>query len=223
MPQRLVYLALHTDYSEDLPNGTDKDEAECGKIAVKRLLKANRGHFGPLEHPQLTIGLKTDHDTIMQLRTHRVGITFDVQSLRYTGNQFIKVADGDLRVDEVFWLRPTGMYYDRQGDKYDWTEEMRQEQIAQHLSACIDYKRWREMGVSEEHARQCIPHGHFQCAQISANLRTWLHLLDMRQKADAQFEVRQLMDGVELELQRWVPEIYDWYRNTRAKKAQLAP
>ena len=82
MPQRLIYLALHTDYSEDLPHGTDYDEAKCGQIAVERLLRGDRGHYGPLEHPQLTLGIKTDHDTIMQLRTHRVGITFDVQSLR---------------------------------------------------------------------------------------------------------------------------------------------
>ena len=112
-------------------------------------------------------------------------------------------------------------------------EDLEQLQISKNYTEFLNHahdirpsnrdKRWREMGVSEEHARQCIPHGHFQCAQISANLRTWLHLLDMRQKADAQFEVRQLMDGIELELQRWVPEIYDWYRNNRAKKAQLAP
>ena len=223
MPQRLIYLALHTDYSEDLPRGTDYDEAKCGEIAVERLLKGDRGHYGPLEHPQLTLGIKTDHDTIMQLRTHRVGITFDVQSLRYTGEQFVKVANGDLRVDEVFWTRPPGKYYNRQGNGYDWTQEMVDEQRAQYLSACIDYKRWRELGVNEEHARQCIPHGHFQCAQISANLRTWLHLLDMRWKADAQFEVRQLMTGVDLEIQKWVPVIHNWYMNNRAKKAKLAP
>ncbi len=219
----MIYLALHTDYSEDLPRGTEHDEAKCGEIAVDRLLKGDRGHYGPLEHPSLTLAVKADHDTIMQLRTHRVGITFDVQSLRYTGNQFIKVADGDLAVDQVFWLRPPNKYFNRQGNKYTWTQDMVDEQKAQFLSACIDYKRWRALGVNEEHARQCIPHGHFQCAQITANLRSWLHLLDMRWKADAQFEVRQLMEGVDLEIMKWVPEIHDWYTKNRRKKAKLAP
>ena len=106
----------------------------------------------------------------MQLRTHRVGITFDVQSLRYTGEQFVKVAN-DLRVDEVFWTRPPGKYYNRQGNGYDWTQEMVDEQRAQYLSACIDYKRWRELGVNEEHAVNASRTGIFSAPrfrQISA-------------------------------------------------------
>lgn len=52
---------------------------------------------------------------MQQARTHRVGVSFDVQSFRYTGNQFIDVLEGKKDIEDVFYLRPVGYYTDRQG------------------------------------------------------------------------------------------------------------
>lgn len=222
-PQQLVYVALHNDYSEDFVCSTELPEDRCGEIAVERLLKGNRGHFGCLEHPQLTLALKADHNTIMQLRTHRVGVSFDVQSMRYSGKRIEKVAAGELPIEDVFYVRPPGKYRDRQGDPYEWTEDDAEEALAMAFSSAIDYWRLRERGVSEEHARGVLITNYFQNAIVSGNLRTWLHLLDVRLKADAQFEIRCLMELVGAQVQRWVPEIYAWYAENRRSKALLAP
>ena len=48
---------------------------------------------------------------MMQLRTHRVGCTFDYQSMRYTGERIRKVARRELLPEDVFMcvrLAPTG-------------------------------------------------------------------------------------------------------------------
>jgi thymidylate synthase (FAD) len=222
-PQTLVYLALHTDYSEEFAPTTELPEDKCGSIAASRLLKNNRGHYGPLEHPQLSLLLRADHNTIMQLRTHRVGCSFDVQSMRYTGERLIKLTEGELKVDEVFYVRPPGRYHDRQGDPYDWTEEQYEEQLTHSMASALEYAALRGQGVSEEQARFAISTNYYQNAMVSGSLRFWLHLLDVRSKADAQLEIRDLMELIADEVQAWCPEIYAWYASTRLGKALLAP
>ena len=222
-PQQLIYIALHNDYAEDFSPATALAEDRCGEIAVERLLKGGKGHYGVLEHPQLSLMLQADHNTIMQLRTHRVGISFDVQSMRYSGQRIERVASGELPIEAAFYVRPPGKYRDRQGDPYTWSDDDVEEGHAMALSSAIDYARLRERGVSEEHARGVLISSYLQNAVVSANLRTWLHLLDVRHKADAQWEIRALMDLVALQVQRWVPEIYEWYAQYRLGKAMLAP
>ena len=59
-PQQVMYAAMHQDYDE----GFVADEREswpseerCGKILVDSLLKGGRGHYGPLEHPQIVFNV----------------------------------------------------------------------------------------------------------------------------------------------------------------------
>lgn len=223
MPQRLVYMGLHADYSEEYFESADIGEQKAGQIVVSRLLKGGKGHWGPLEHPSLTLMIQADHNTMMQLRTHRIGCTFDYQSMRYTGERIRKVARREIPVEEVFYCRPPGNYHDRQGDKYAWTRDQVEEYLAICYSSALDYDRLRSQGVSEEHARSVLVTGYLQHGMITGSLRFWLHLLDVRAKADAQQEVRQIMQGAQLEVQRWVPEIWEWYHQHRHQKAQLAP
>lgn len=223
LPEQAVYVALHCDYSEDFAPTTSLPEDRCGEIAVNRLLKGNRSHYGPCEHAHLTLAIKTDHNTMMQLRTHRVGLTFDVQSMRYSGERVIKCAAGKLPVEDVFYIRPVGKYRDRQGDPYVWSEEDVDECRAIALSSAHDYARLREKGCSEEHARHYLITTYFQNGVVTGNIRSWMHLLDVRLKADAQLEIRILMEMVAAQIQRWVPEIYAWWQENRRGKGLLAP
>ena len=97
-PGRNVWAGMHQDYSEGyvfLEEPPSNEVAE--KICVKRLLKGGRGHYGPYEHAFIIVAAGYfPHSVMQQLRTHRVGISFDVQSLRYTGQRFIDVADNLL-------------------------------------------------------------------------------------------------------------------------------
>jgi len=222
-PQRLTYMALHADYSEDYFETTKISEKEAGKLVVARLLKGNKGHWGPLEHPSLSMMIRADHNTMMQLRTHRVGCTFDYQSMRYTGERIRKLARKELDVEDVFYVRPPGKYWDRQGDKYDWSADQVEESLAMCFSSAIDYDNLRSQGASEEHARSVLSTGYLQHGLVTGTLRFWLHLIDVRSKADAQLEMRAIMEQIQLEIQRWVPEIWDWYYHNRLHKARLAP
>ncbi len=84
-PQQCVYAGMHQDYSEGFV-AADRadwpDETKAGEICVKRLLAGERGHYGPLEHAQIVLNVGWfPHSVMQQARTHRVGVSFDVQCL----------------------------------------------------------------------------------------------------------------------------------------------
>ncbi|MBF2026008.1 MAG: FAD-dependent thymidylate synthase [Oscillatoriales cyanobacterium C42_A2020_001] len=227
-PQQVIYAAMHQDYAESFVwDERDRFPAEekCGELIVKNLLAGNRGHYGPLEHPQIVLNCGWfPHSTMQQIRTHRVGISFDVQSFRYTGSRIIDVVDGKRDVEEVFYLRPLGAYSDRQGKRYDYTLEQRQQDIEWCLEACRRYaERVGQAGFSEEHARGLIPFDVRQHWVMSANVRSLMHLLDLRWKADAQLEAQKLCEIIWPHFHVWVPAIAEWYESNRLKKARLAP
>ena len=156
-PQQCVYAAMHQDYSEGFVAGDRAnwpDEQRAGEICVKRLLSGERGHYGPMEHAQIVLNVGWfPHSVMQQARTHRVGVSFDVQSMRYTGERICRAADGALDLEEVFYLRPIGEYSDRQGKKYAYTEALRQQDLDLCRSAAERYRDLLRAGFAEEHAR----------------------------------------------------------------------
>ena len=283
IPQRVIYAAMHQDYSEKFvwdelttrklpqsicqgdvlmptlasadspfPVWNGASEEGCGEIIIDNLLKGGRGHYGPLEHAQIVFNVGWfPHSTMQQIRTHRVGVSFDVQSFRYTGSRIANLGEMfqsmidrwandvehalygetdewcyDLaeKVESVFYLRPIGEYIDRQGKKYTYSEQQRQEDIVIAAQASVHYnRRVNYQGFSEEHARGLIPFDVRQHWVMSANVRSLMHLLDLRWKKDAQLEAQQLCDLIWPHFEAWVPEVAQWYKENRAKKARLAP
>ena len=226
-PQQTIYAAMHQDYAEGFvahERETWPSEAQAGDVVIKNLLKGGRGHFGPLEHPQIVLNVGWfPHSTMQQIRTHRVGLSFDVQSFRYTGSRILDVVAGKREVDEVFYLRPVGAYSDRQGKKYEYTAAERQRDLDWCLQACHRYQEKIEAGFAEEHARGLIPFDVRQQWVVSANPRSLMHLLDLRWKADAQLEAQKMCEAIWPHFEAWVPAIAAWYEENRLKKARLAP
>ena len=224
--QTAVWAGMHQDYAENfILDEPFPSETAAGEIAVKRLLAGDRGHYGPLEHGQITFACGYfPHSVMQQARTHRVSVSFDVQSLRYTGVRVCAAARCQLPLEEVFYLRPVGTYSDRQGKRYEYRESMRSEDLALLRNVAYHYmRRVENYGFSEEHARGLLAFDVRQHFVVSFSLRALLHFLDLRAKADAQQEIRQLCDLMLPHLRAWAPEIAGWYETTRLGKARLAP
>lgn len=224
-PQRLIWLAMHQDYYEgSVADVEAPSEKEAGNLLIKHLLLGDRGHYGPLEHPQITFSVTGfPHSVMQQARTHRVGISFDVQSMRYTGKRICKVAEGGLDVEDVFYLRPVGSYTNRQGKKYAYTDNLRRIGLAQCEEAASQYQDYINAGMAEEHARGLIPFDFRQNFVVSFNLRSALHFLDLRAKRDAQPEIVQMCELMLPHLAEWAPEVMFYYSQKRLGKAKLAP
>ena len=246
-PQQLVYLAMHQDYSEDFvinELGKIPDESKCGEIIVNRLLAGERGHYGCLEHPQISFACGYfPHSVMQQARTHRVSVSFDVQSGRYTGQRILTIAkkfpplnpfysvEGALidnpglitEIEKLFYLRPVGFYTDRKGNKYDYNEDIRYSHILRLGEAVLNYADDIEAGLSEEHARGLIPFDFRQHFVVSFNARSLMHFLDLRHKKDAQLEIQILSEMLWQKFKNWMPQVATYYEDKRLNKARLAP
>jgi len=224
-PQRLIWLAMHQDYYEGtVADSEAPPEKEAGELVVKHLLLGGRGHYGPLEHPAISFAVAGfPHSVVQQARTHRVGISFDVQSMRYTGKRVAAVATGKLGVEDVFYFRAVGNYADRFGKKYAYSKKMRETdmQVAKQMSTIYGYKL--QEGFAEEHARGMLPFDYRQNFVLSFNLRSAMHFLDLRSKLDAQAEIIDLCNLMVPLLQKWAPEVMNYYIEKRLGRARLSP
>ena len=224
-PQRLIWQAMHQDYSEKFV-GDEKapDEGEAGELCIKHLLANKRGHFGPLEHPAITLAVGFfPHSVMQQARTHRVGVSFDVQSMRYTGQRMRKVVHGECDPWSVFYSRPIGNYSNRQGNTFEWTADDRAEELEEFLFSAKRYVEKLDAGMAEEHAREALPFGFRQHFVVSFSLRAILHFMDLRSKADAQDEIRAMCSLMWPHVEEWAPELAAWYAKERLGKALLSP
>ncbi|HEY9626373.1 MAG TPA: FAD-dependent thymidylate synthase [Coleofasciculaceae cyanobacterium] len=171
------------------------------------------------------LGLQTTYDLEVAGQWHNFvanGVVVH-NSFRYTGSRITDVIEGKRDVEEVFYLRPLGAYTDRQGKRYEYTEDIRQQDVEWCLAACKRYQERIHQGFSEEHARGIIPFDVRQHWVMSANVRSLMHLLDLRWKLDAQLEAQQLCELIWNSFEKWTPAIAQWYESNRAKKARLAP
>ena len=228
-PQTTIWQASHQDYSDEfVAHSVTPSESECGRIAIKHLLNGGRGHFGPLEHPQIIFNCGYfPHSVMQQVRTHR-NLSFDVQSFRYTGNSIYELGRGInsinyADIEKSFYLRPVGQYTDRQGKKYTYTSAHRNKHLHCIELATRQYSEDIDSGLSEEHARGLIPFDVRQHFVMSCNMRSLMHLLDLRAKPDAQLECQWLCDLIMDKFMEWSPEIAAWYKENRFKKGRLAP
>jgi thymidylate synthase (FAD) len=151
-------------------------------------------------------------------------VHFGVQSGRYTSKRILDVVAGKRTIEEVFYTRPVGFYYDRKGVKYEYTPELRDADLEDFYEDCVKYKALIDYSMSEEHARDtCIKYAIRQHFTVSFNIRSLFHFLDMRTPLDAQLEIRQMCELMWPHVEAWIPELAAFYYEKRWSRNQLAP
>ena len=104
----------------------------------------------------------------------------------------------------------------------DLPAEEREALADEVYETCMEaYSALVEAGVPKEDARMLLPIGTKVNMTFSMNARSLMHLLDMRLKADAQWEVRELSRRVLEEAKEWMPFSFSRYEEQHPYK--LAP
>jgi len=91
--------------------------------------------------------------------------------------------------------------------------------IASHLTACTSftramnyarmmYRELRRMGIPKEDARFVLPNATRTEIVITANLRQWRHMIELRTSKHAQWEIREVMMAVLRILKDEVPAVF---------------
>lgn len=228
-PEELVCRAARGDYSSDwvgpdVPFEEVMETVEGDTLQEKKetlmdhLMRS--GHWGPFEHPSATFAVKgVSRSCMAQLTRHRHA-SFDVMSLRY-----VKLS-GEQDLEDAFVYPETfeaEEVVSREGmEEIDMPAEERRELADEVYQTCIDaYTDLVDAGVPKEDARMLLPLGTRVNMTFSMNARALMHLLDMRMKADAQWEVRRLSRRVLEECKEWMPYTFETYEEKHPSK--LAP
>lgn len=227
--EELVCRCARGDYSsewvgkerpfEEIMQPVEGDSIEEKKqTLLKHLMRS--GHFGPYEHPQATFAVEGVSRACMAQITRHRHASFDVMSLRYVELEDVADLETRFTYPESFTAEEV---VSREGvESVSLSKEERTEIANDVYTRCMDaYTSLVDAGVPKEDARMLLPIGTKVNMTFSMNARSLMHLLDMRLKADAQWEVRELSEQLLEEALVWMPLTFEKYQENHPYK--LAP
>ena len=197
-PMSVVIKSARGDHRSEWVGNTTVEQlieesgSENGEEFVHRLM--DRGHWGVFEHVHISFAVKGMSRVCMAQLTRHRHMSFDVQSLRYTD-----VDDGP--VDDHTYVPPTlGIENQNYNDYYSHMKD-----------SFLFYQNLLDDGVPAEDARFVLPLATTVNLTFSGNLRSMLHLMDMRKAGEAQQEIREFSKMVMDELKEWCPEVVEYF------------
>ncbi len=180
------------------------------------------GHWGPFEHPTITLGIEgMSRVTLAQLTRHRLA-TFDIQSGRF-------VSLSRLTSDDMVW--PPSFTLDsvrtREGGirEINIPREEREEMVRRVWEQAIDaYTKLVKGGVPKEDARYLMPTATPVNGTMTVNARSLMHIIAIRSFGDAQWEIRDLASQMLAIGKEWMPFTFSTFeKRLMSKRGVLAP
>jgi len=170
--------------------GKELSTEEKDKKLINYLLK--HGHFSPFEHISFTFHVKAPIFVVRQWFRHRIGMSPNEISRRYTSKQ----ADEFYLPDHIR-IQDTK---NKQGSFKTDDKELTQKAINK-IEKIYDetysvYKELLDMGVAREMARTVLPVGQYTEFYLTTNARAIMHFLDLRADSHAQWEIQEYAKAI---------------------------
>ena len=170
-----------------------RSEGSISEDSYKNLLKncINRGHESVLEHEKVTIRMYCDIGVYKDLTRHRFA-SFSIESTRYCSY------DKDKYGNEIKCINPS--YIEDKEIYAEWKKSM--EDMEKH------YMKMKELGASTDMCRLALPHSTAAEVTMTADIREWKHILELRTSNKAHPAIRQLLIRLLKYFQQEMPEIF---------------
>ena len=166
-----VEIVAMPDYSEALriiesaARTCYKSEDKIGPGSAEKLIRhcIKRGHESVLEHVGFTLRIVTDRGVMAELTRHRIGVAFSVESTRYVRY------DGDMEFVEPWW----------------WEDVVLKGAREPFIWQCVDsesryYAMIDEFKLPPQAARAVLPLALATTITMTANIREWRHIFNLR-------------------------------------------
>ena len=172
-----------------------RSEGLITEDSYKKLLKncINRGHESVLEHEKITIRMICDIGVYKDLTRHRFG-SFSIESTRYCNY------GKDKFESEIKFIKPCNI--DESSELYsNWIEAI----------SFIEkkYIAMSNNGATPDQMRMILPHSTAAEVTMTANIREWRHILDLRTKQMTHPAIRQLLIPLLLYFKQEMPELFE--------------
>lgn len=180
---------------------------EKDKKLIKFLLEHE--HTSPLEHNGMTFLVKCPLFVARQWHRHRVGVSINEISARYT-----EVQD-EFYIPREFRKQSTN---NRQASiEGDFSKQEQEENLKIFTESVNNsfniYKKLLDAGVAREQARGVLPMTAYTQYYWTCNLRSLLHFVKLRDHKDAQYEIRQYAQSLLKQAKRIFPVTINIWEN----------
>lgn len=172
-----------------------RSEGNITDDSYKNLLNncINRGHESVLEHEKITVRMICDIGVYKDLTRHRFA-NFSIESTRYCNYGKDKF-DNEIKIIKPCHIEEgTEMYA-------DWYSAM------QHMEHF--YMRMVDNGAKPDQLRMLLPHSTASQVTMTANIREWRHILDLRTKKMTHPSIRQILIPLLLKFKEDMPELFN--------------
>ena len=170
-----------------------RSEDKISEESYKNLLTncLNRGHESVLEHEKITVRIYSDIGTYKDLTRHRFA-SFSVESTRYCSY------NKDKYGNEIAVVNP--VYMEDKEVFETWKKAIEDMEKA--------YMKMKELGASTDMCREVLPHSTAAEYTMTANIREWNHILDLRTTNHVHPALRQVFIPLLLLFKEQMPEIF---------------
>lgn len=188
--------AKQTNDFETVMDGTEKSKREFIEMVVQR------GHWGVLEHNTAFFAVEgVSRVTMAQITRHR-HLSFDVQSMRAV----------DFSEKEPV-VPPT---FEDDGEAALVMESAWRDAVQRYEAAI-------KKGIPKEDARFLLPLATPVNMTFSGNLRSLLHVIDIRHSGAAQWGAQEFAEQVIEELREWAPIVVEEYTEHAMNSSLQSP
>lgn len=170
-----------------------RSEDKISEESYKNLLTSclNRGHESVLEHEKITVRIYSDIGTYKDLTRHRFA-SFSVESTRYCSY------NKDKYGNEIAVVNP--VYMEDKEVFETWKKAIEDMEKA--------YMKMKELGASTDMCREVLPHSTAAEYTMTANIREWKHILELRTTNHVHPAIRQVLIPLLLLFKEQMPEIF---------------
>lgn len=170
-----------------------RSEDKISEESYKNLLTncLNRGHESVLEHEKITVRIYSDIGTYKDLTRHRFA-SFSVESTRYCSY------NKDKYGNEIAVVNP--VYMEDKEVFETWKKAIEDMEKA--------YMKMKELGASTDMCREVLPHSTAAEYTVTANIREWKHILELRTTNHVHPAIRQVLIPLLLLFKEQMPEIF---------------
>lgn len=186
-----------------------RSEGNITDDSYKNLLKncINRGHESVLEHEKITIRMICDIGVYKDLTRHRFG-SFSIESTRYCAYS------KDKFDNEIKFIKPL-FFNDKNPDELIDQDEIKNSLRTKYWKECMEniecayLQMSRIEGTIPDQLRMILPHSTASQVTMTANIREWKHILELRANSHAHPAIQQLLIPLLLKFKEDMPEIFD--------------
>ena len=170
-----------------------RSEDKISEDSYKNLLTncLNRGHESVLEHEKITVRIYSDIGSYKDLTRHRFA-SFSVESTRYCSYNKDKYGNEIAIIDPVY-IEDKEVYA-------TWKNAMEEMEKS--------YMKMKELGATTDMCREILPHSTAAEYTMTANIREWKHILELRTTNHVHPAIRQILIPLLLLFKEQMPEIF---------------